>query len=139
MGRVLGIDYGDSRVGLALSDPTKIIASPYQTLSNKGIPDLIQELENIIIEKDIECFVIGLPIGLDGIDTQQTKKVRDFVIAIEAIVNIPIHFQDERLSSKSATRSLIEQNIKTGHNKNLIDQMAAAIFLQQYLDSNYNK
>ena len=139
MGRILGIDYGDSRVGLALSDPTKIIASPYHTLSNKGIPDLIEELENIIIEKDIEFFVIGLPIGLDGNDSQQTKKVRDFVNALEAVVNLPIHFQDERLSSKSATRSLIEQNIKTGHNKNLIDQMAAAIFLQQYLDSNYNK
>ena len=65
--------------------------------------------------------------------------MRDFVNALEAVVNLPIHFQDERLSSKSATRSLIEQNIKTGHNKNLIDQMAAAIFLQQYLDSNYNK
>ena len=82
--------------------------------------------------------VIGLPIGLDGNDTKQTKKVRDFVIAIEVVVNIQIHFQDERLSSKSATQSLIEQNIKTGHNKNLIDQRAAAIFLQQYLDCNYN-
>ena len=139
MGRILGIDYGDSRIGLALSDPTKVIASPFHTLHNKGLSALIKELEDLIIEKDIECFVIGLPIGLDGNDTKQTKKVRDFVVAIKETVNVPIHFQDERLSSQSASRSLVEQNIKTGHNKKMIDQRAAAIFLQQFLDINYNK
>ena len=139
MGRILGIDYGDSRIGLALSDPTKVIASPFQTLYNTGLSTLIKELEDLIIEKDIECFVIGLPIGLDGNDTKQTKKVRDFGAAIKEAVNIPIHFQDERLSSQSASRSLVEQNIKTGHNKKMIDQRAAAIFLQQFLDINYNK
>ena len=104
MGRILGIDYGDSRIGLALSDPTKVIASPFQTLHNKGLSTLIKELEDLIIEKDIECFVIGLPIGLDGNDTKQTKKVRDFVVAIKETVNVPIYFQDERLSSQSASR-----------------------------------
>ena len=59
--------------------------------------------------------------------------------AIKEAVNVPIHFQDERLSSQSASRSLVEQNIKTGHNKKMIDQRAAAIFLQQFLDINYNK
>ena len=58
---------------------------------------------------------------------------------ISKTVNVPIHFQDERLSSKSASRSLVEQSIKTGHNKKMIDQRAAAIFLQQFLDINYNK
>ena len=139
MGRILGIDYGDSRIGLALSDPTKVIASPFQTLDNKGLSTLIKELEDLIIEKDIECFVIGLPIGLDGNDTKQTKKVRDFVVAIKETVNVPIHFQDERLSSQSASRSLVEQNIKSGHNKKMIDQSAAAIFLQQFLDIKSNK
>ena len=63
MGRILGIDYGDSRVGLALSDPTKTIAFPYQTISNEGEERLLQKLKNVIIEKDIECLVLGLPIS----------------------------------------------------------------------------
>jgi len=138
MGRILGIDYGDSRVGLALSDPTKTIASPFQTISNRGKDWLFQKLNHIIIEKDIECFVIGLPIGLNGKDTQQTKKVRDFAKAIK-VIKLPIYFQDERLSSLSAAKSLKEQKIKTGYNKHLIDERAAAIFLQQYLDYSKNK
>ena len=138
MGRILGIDYGDSRVGLALSDPTKTIASPFQTISNRGQGWLFQKLNHIIIEKDIEFLVIGLPIGLNGKDTQQTKKVRDFAKAIE-VIKLPIYLQDERLSSQSAAKSLREQKIKTGHNKHLIDERAAAIFLQQYLDYSKNK
>ena len=133
MGRILGIDYGDSRVGLALSDPTKTIASPYQTILNEGEERLLQKLKDIIIEKDIEILVLGLPIGLNGKDTQQTKKVRKFAVAIQ-VIELPIIFQDERLSSQSAAKSLREQNIKTGHNKHLVDERAAAIFLQQYLD-----
>ena len=138
MGRILGIDYGDSRVGLALSDHTKTIAFPFQTISNRGHDWLFQKLNHIIIEKDIEFLVIGLPIGLNGKDTQQTKKVRDFAKAIE-VIKLPIYLQDERLSSQSAAKSLIEQKIKTGHNKHLIDERAAAIFLQQYLDYSKNK
>ena len=138
MGRILGIDYGDSRVGLALSDPTKTIASPYQTISNEGEERLLQKLNNIISEKDIECLVLGLPISLNGKDTKQTKKVRKFAVAIQ-VIELPIFLQDERLSSQSAAKSLREQNIKTGRNKHLVDERAAAIFLQQYLDYSKNK
>ena len=138
MGRILGIDYGDSRVGLALSDPTKTIASPYRTISNEGKERLLHKLNNIIIENDIEILVLGLPIGLNGKDTQQTEKVREFAVAIQ-VMKLPIYLQDERLSSQSAAKSLREQNIKTGHNKHLGDERAAAIFLQQYLDYSKNK
>ena len=133
MGRILGIDYGDSRIGLALSDPLKIIASPFRTISNKGDEWVIRDLKAIISEKEIESFVVGLPLSLKGQDTHQTKKVRVFTQSI-TIFNIPIHLQDERLSSISAKKSLIQQNIKTGHNKHMIDESAAAIFLQQFLD-----
>ena len=133
MGRILGIDYGDSRIGLALSDPLMIIASPFRTIPNKGDDWVIRDLKAIISEKEIECFVVGLPIGLKDQDTHQTKKVRTFAHTI-TILNIPIHLQDERLSSVSAEKSLIQQNIKTGHNKHMIDERAAAIFLQQFLD-----
>ena len=133
MGRVLGIDYGDSRIGLAMSDPLKIIASPFKTIRNEGNEKCLQVFQSLIKEKDVEAIVVGLPIGLKGQETVQTKKVREFAKLLCAL-KLPIHLEDERLSSVSAEKSMIQQNIKTGHNKGLIDQRAAAIILQQFLD-----
>jgi len=133
MGRVLGIDYGDSRIGLAMSDPLKIIASPYKTIRNEGNEKCLQVFQSLIKEKDVEAIVVGLPMGLKGQETAQTKKVREFADLLYAL-KLPIHLEDERLSSVSAEKSMIQQNIKTGHNKGLIDQRAAAIILQQFLD-----
>ena len=133
MGRILGIDYGDSRIGLALSDPQKIIASPYKTVNSKDKQKLIDIFNSIIKEKNIEFLVIGLPISLKGKETLQTKKVKVFGEFLKKF-NKPIFFQDERFSSITAVNSLISENIKTGHNKDKIDKRAAAIILQQYLD-----
>ena len=133
MGRVLGIDYGDSRIGLAMSDPLKIIASPFKTIRNEGNKKCLQVFRSLIKEKDVEAIVVGLPIGLKGQETVQTKKVREFANLLYAL-KLPIHLEDERLSSVSAEKSMIQQNIKTGHNKGLIDRRAAAIILQQFLD-----
>jgi len=133
MGRVLGLDYGDSRIGLALSDPLKMIASPLKTISNKSSEFIKKNLSDLIIENDIELIVVGLPISLKGKETKQTKKVKLFIKQINCFT-IPIFTQDERLSSISAKKSLMIQKIKTGHNKQLIDSTAAAIFLQQFLD-----
>ena len=133
MGRVLGIDYGDSRIGLAMSDPLKIIASPFKTIRNEGNEKCLQVFQSLIKEKDVEAIVVGLPMGLKGQETVQTKKVREFADLLYAL-KLPIHLEDERLSSVSAEKSMIQQNIKTGHNKELIDQRAAAIILQQFLD-----
>ena len=133
MGRVLGIDYGDSRIGLAMSDPLKIIASPFKTIRNEGNEKCLQVFQSLIKEKDVEAIVVGLPIGLKGQETVQTKKVREFANLLYAL-KLPIHLEDERLSSVSAEKSMIQQNIKTGHNKGLIDRRAAAIILQQFLD-----
>jgi len=135
MGRLLGIDYGDVRVGLALSDPLKIIASPFKTIKNKNFNFLVKSLCDIIDEKEIEGLVVGLPLSLNSQDTQQTVKVRVFAESIK-ILKLPIFFQDERLSSVSAKKSLITQEIKTGFNKNFIDEAAAAILLQQFIDTN---
>ena len=133
MGRVLGIDYGDSRIGLAMSDPLKIIASPFKTIRNEGNEKCLQVFRSLIKEKDVEAIVVGLPMGLKGQETAQTKKVREFADLLYTF-NLPIGLEDERFSSVSAEKSMIQQNIKTGHNKGLIDQRAAAIILQQFLD-----
>ncbi len=133
MGRILGVDYGDSRIGLALSDPLKMIASPFQTIRNEGSEKRLQSLQTLTEEQEVEAIVVGLPIGMKGQETAQTKKVREFAGYL-SILNLPIHLEDERLSSVSAEKSMILQNIKTGHNKGMIDERAAAILLQQFLD-----
>ena len=137
MGRALGIDFGTKRVGLALSDRSNIIASPYRTLNYVSEKDLITQLETIISKNDIEILVLGLPINMKGEDTAQTMKVRNFK-EILSTLRIPIVYEDERLSSVSAINLLMLQNVKTGHNKPEIDKTAAAIILQQYLDKNSN-
>ena len=137
MGRSLGIDFGEKRVGLALSVRSNLIASPFKTINYINEIDLVEQLKIIVIENDIENFVLGLPINMKGEDTAQTKLVRKFKDSLSTL-ELPIIFEDERLSSISAKNSLMLQNIKTGHNKPEIDKTAAAIILQQYLDKNSN-
>ena len=137
MSRSLGIDFGEKRVGLAISDKSNLIASPFKTINYINENDLVNQLKKVVIENDIENFVLGLPINMKGEDTAQTKVVRKFKESLSSL-DLPIIYEDERLSSVSAKNSLILQNIKTGHNKPEIDKTAAAIILQQYLDKNSN-
>ena len=133
MGRYLGIDNGEKRVGLALSDPLKIIATPFRTLLVRNTNQVIRELDKIIDEQDVELIVVGNPLGMKGQQTAQTKRVMEFSDKLRDI-GYRVMLEDERLSSVSAKRVIIEQEIKTGYNKELIDQTAAAIILQQFLD-----
>ena len=133
MGRSLGIDLGIKRVGIALSDNLNIIASPLKTLNYDNKKDLLIQLSKLIFEFNVEIIVLGLPLNMSGTDSPQTKKIRDFKSSL-SVLKVPIIYEDERLSSVSAKRSMVTQNIKTGHNKAEIDMRAAAIILQQYLD-----
>jgi len=132
--RILAIDYGDSKVGLAISDLMKIIAKPFKTIKNISQDSVINNIKEIINDKSIEKIIIGLPITLNNTFSDQTKKVQDFAEKLETKIEIPLIQYDERLSSIEAKKSLINQGIKTGHNKEFIDMTAAAIFLQSYLD-----
>ena len=135
MKRALGIDFGDVRVGLALSDLTKTISKPFETIKYINLEDLSLQLEVIIEEKEVDTLVVGIPFNMSGEDTKQTVKVREFVLFIETIISLPIHLIDERLTSKEAKKTMHTLNIKTGHNKGTIDKIAASIILQEYLDS----
>ena len=135
MNRVIGIDYGDSRIGLALSDPMQIIAKPSGIIKNKGEDHILNELKTIIAENRVEKIIVGMPFGMKGNDTEQTKKVREFVDLLEKNFNMQIVPIDERLSSKSAISSLVQQKTNTGKEKYRVDETAAAIILQEFLDS----
>ena len=134
MGRLLAIDYGNKRVGLAISDPMQIIAKPFKTILHSDNQNLLDKIKMIIINEKIKGIILGLPLNMQGNKTKQTNLVIEFSDYLKENLDIPIMMQDERLSSVSAKKSLIKQKVKTGHNKARIDETAAAIFLQQYLD-----
>ena len=133
MTRAIGIDYGDARVGIALSDPMRIIAKPLLTLENNL--NLIKTIIALIDTNNITDLVIGYPLGMKGQVTEQTKKVDDFIEKIKLDLNIPITTIDERLSSVTAKASLVKQGVKTGFNKARVDETSAAIILQEFLDT----
>ena len=134
MKRVLALDYGDKKIGVALSDPMEIIAKPLLVIDNKNYKHVLDEVQVLIDDYNIKKIVVGLPLTLKNKKSIQTEKVLDFVEKIKVDVVVPITTYDERLTSKMAVQSLIKQGIKTGHNKKDIDKTAAAIFLQNYLD-----
>jgi putative Holliday junction resolvase len=135
LSRVLGLDYGERRIGLALSDPLGIIARPLTIIDRKKTKDYISRISEIISEKKITSIVVGLPLTLKGHNSKQTEIVLAFIDQLKSELQIPILSIDERLSSMAAKKSLQIQAVKTGHEKGRVDETAAAIFLQEYLDS----
>ena len=136
--RIMGIDYGERKIGVAISDPLKIISYPYTTIDRKKTPDYMSEIKKIIDEKQIGEIVIGYPIALSGKKSQQTEITEKFINKLILDLDVIIHKCDERLTSHEASRYLKEQNIKTGHNKEKIDQISASLILRQFLSS-YDK
>ena len=135
MNRVMGIDYGERRIGLAMSDPLFIIAKPFRIIDRKKTMNYFDEILKITSEYSITKIVVGIPLKLNGEHTLQTKVVYEFINQLSLVYSYDIITIDERLSSVSAKNYLIDQGIKTGHNKGRIDETAAAIILQEYLDS----
>lgn len=135
MGRILGVDFGSKRVGLALSDSGHVIAFPYRTLEYVDSSDLMDWLVALIEELKVEKIVVGLPLGLSGRRTSQTILTEDFASALGEKSSVPIELFDERLTSVEAMRVIRSRGLKPSLHKHLIDETAAAIFLQTYLDS----
>ena len=135
MKRILGIDYGERRIGLAISDPLQIIATPLNVIDRKNTPEYISIIQKIVIERNIVKIVVGLPITMKGSISKQTELTLLFIDNLKKSLEVPVCSIDERLSSREAKRILISQGIKTGHNKSSVDLIAAGIILQEYLDS----
>lgn len=139
--RALGIDYGERRIGLALSDPTGLLASPWKTIANDAdvghaaarLADEIRTLE--ADEGGLGAIVLGLPRRLSGEPNEQTMRVRKLADLLGAIVVIPITLQDERLTSHEADAHLAARERDWRRRKAQVDALAAAIILQDYLDA----
>ena len=134
MGRLLAIDYGSKRVGLAISDPSKKIAKAYKTIINDSVDALLSCIKNEIKINSVEKIILGLPIGMNGKNTSQTELVLKFNDKLNIFFNIPIVLEDERLTSLHAKKSLVFQGLKTTSNKENIDSTAAALLLQNYIN-----
>ena len=135
MNRILAIDFGDVRIGLALSDLTCTISKPFKTINYINIGDLLNQIFEITKENKVNKIVVGIPYNMKGEDTKQTIKVREFVSELENKMDYKIDLIDERLTSSEAEKFMHQMNIKTGHNKDKIDKIAASIILQEYLDT----
>jgi putative Holliday junction resolvase len=135
MGRVAGLDYGDRRIGIALSDPDRIIASAHAVVTYKNIHEALREVARVCRDAQADQVVIGLPLNMDGTHGPAVEKVRIFAAKLAGLVPIPIVMWDERLTTKSAHNVLIEAGTRRAARKNLVDKVAAQIMLQHYLDS----
>ena len=133
--RVLGIDPGARRVGLALSDDEGRIASPHATLQVKSSAGVAAEIAALALALEVEHLVIGLPLRLDGSEGESARRVRVLVAKIGEHCALPVTLWDERLSTRAAERALREGGVRGAQQRALVDQVAAALLLQSYLDA----
>jgi len=137
--RLLGLDVGDKTIGLSLSDPSWIIATPFKLIKRQNNIRDVTEVQTIIDDYAVGALVIGLPLSLKGTEGPQAEKVRNYVEKLEAVIDIPYCFWDERLSTVAVTRTLLEADMSRKRRSEVVDKMAATFILQGVLDyfSNY--
>lgn len=133
-GRLLGIDLGDKRVGLAISDPTGHFAIGLETIIRTRHMNLCDEIKLLCQKHGISAVIIGLPISMNGTAGSQAEKVRAFAEELQAFLQLPLHFMDERLTSVMAQQTLRAQGIQPSRQKHLIDQASAQRILQDFMD-----
>lgn len=134
-GRVLGVDFGDTRTGLALSDPSRFLASGIGYISPGGIAKTADRVAQIAVEKGVSAIVVGLPRNMDGSEGSRAARCREFAgMLADRLPSVPVAMIDERLTTVSASRYLNETNTRGKARKTVIDTLSAQIFLQNALD-----
>ena len=132
--RILALDHGTKRIGVALSDETKTIAQPLEYIPTEPFPDFLERLKLLLREKEVDLILIGQPRNMNGSYGPAAQKVEVFVSVLKTAITVPIKLWDERLTSTMANRILIQGNVRREQRKEKVDKMAAAILLQSYLD-----
>ncbi len=134
--RILGVDYGDRHIGLALSDALGLIAQPLDTIQLEG-SDAARKaaVREIVAGHDIGLIVVGMPLRMDGSEGSRAEKTRAFAAWLEKAAGVPVRFWDERLSTHQALRSVQEQKVRIKSKRTVVNQIAAVIILQGYLES----
>lgn len=136
--RVLGLDYGSRTVGVAISDPTGMIAQPLKTITREresALRKTLGELAALVAEYQVEKIILGLPLNMDDTEGERAEKTREFAQKLQQRTDVPIQWMDERLTTMQAQEILDESGMKRSEQKRVIDQVAAQLILQTYLDS----
>jgi putative Holliday junction resolvase len=133
--RILALDHGTKRIGVAVSDEMKMIAQPLEYIPAEPFAAFLERLKHLLREKQVELVLVGMPRNMDGSYGPAALKVQEFVAALKAAVAVPIKTWDERLTSALANRFLLQGNVRRDQRKEKVDKMAAALLLQSYLDS----
>lgn len=133
--KIISIDYGDRRTGLAISDESGKIARRFMTIENEGEDDLIREIITILLEEKVSAVVVGVPVGLNA-ESDQTRKTNHFIMELKRMTDVPIESVNEMYTSKMAEKNLLDSGKRGLEIKELVDQEAARIILQEYLDKN---
>lgn len=133
--RILALDHGTKRIGVAVSDELKVIAQPLDYFPAEPLADFLARLKELVLAKEVELVLVGLPRNMDGSCGPAAQRVQDFAAALKGSLPVPVKTWDERLTSVQANRFLIEGHVRRDKRKEKVDKMAAAILLQSYLDS----
>ncbi len=144
MGKILGLDFGEKKIGVAISDEIGMLARPLLTINQKtkgqkNQRTIYNEIKKICKENQVQEIVVGLPKTLKGELGHQAEKVLQFTDKIKKEINIPILFEDERLTSRMVEKMLIVEGVKREKRNSIIDQLAAKTILQNYLDRKYKE
>ena len=133
----MGLDIGDKRIGVALSDPSGILASPFTIIECENPEKDLETIAHIVGQKEVGKIIVGLPRSMDGEIRGQALKVQDFVQQLLRYIDTPVEFRDERLTSVSAKRLMQEAKKKSRSKKVRYDAAAAAVILQSYLEEGH--
>lgn len=134
VGRVMALDVGTKTIGVALSDPTRMLASPSHTVRRQSVRVDCAGLVAVAQERQVEEIVVGLPLELDGSEARSARLARQVGEALREATELPVHYVDERFSSVDAERQLIAADVSRARRKQVIDQQAAVLILQSFLD-----
>lgn len=134
MGRVMALDVGTKTIGIALSDELRLFPNPYRTLSRQGVRRDVDALQHVIEAQDVDHVVVGLPLELDGSEARSARLARQVGDAVRERSGLPVTYIDERFTSVEAEQLLIRMNVSRKRRREVIDQAAAALILQSFLD-----
>jgi putative Holliday junction resolvase len=135
-GRIMALDVGGRRIGVALSDSTRILASPLTTLRAQPRERVLAEIAALVRSYEVTDVVVGLPLTLSGEIGPQAQLVQKFAEALQQTLDVPVHQFDERLTTVAAERMMLDLGLKPDQRKARIDEVAASIILQDFLDAN---
>lgn len=133
--RILGLDYGDRRIGVALSDAFGWTAQGLEMIERKKEGDDFKRIAELVKEYEVESIVVGLPKNMNGTVGPRGEICMEFAEELRQNLSLPVHLWDERLTTVAATRTLLEADVSRRKRKQVVDKMAAALLLQNYLDS----